>query len=276
MYVHGLCLYYKGDLDEGISYFDQALAMDANHGKAEAMQCKARRLKNIKNLGNSFITFIISFFSLVCNFFINFLFCSLAQTYFQTCDYIQAYHLYSKALEIDPWNEALNAKLFFNRALMSFKMIMKITKTYNMCEVIADLNNALRINPDYWKALVMRANCFKDFQMFQRAIIEYKKALIIFNTNEVKEALEDTEKALQLWNRDYYFVLGIDEQATSHKMEKSYRRLVSIHRPERHINEPTEFIREHEKILARINTAYDYLSKQYRHKNGNFTDDEDW
>lgn len=52
VYVRGLCLYYKDNLDKGITHFQQVLTLDPDHSKAKVMRLKAKSLKEKKENGN--------------------------------------------------------------------------------------------------------------------------------------------------------------------------------------------------------------------------------
>lgn len=52
VYVRGLCLYYKDNLDKGITHFQQVLTLDPDHSKAKVMRIKAKNLKEKKESGN--------------------------------------------------------------------------------------------------------------------------------------------------------------------------------------------------------------------------------
>lgn len=51
VYVLGLCLFYKGNLNEGITHFQQVLKLDPDHSKAQVMQLKAKSLKEKTEIG---------------------------------------------------------------------------------------------------------------------------------------------------------------------------------------------------------------------------------
>lgn len=51
IYVRGLCLYFKDNLDKGLTHFQQVLALDPDHSKARIMRLKAKSLKEKKENG---------------------------------------------------------------------------------------------------------------------------------------------------------------------------------------------------------------------------------
>lgn len=55
VYVRGLCLYYKDNLDKGLTHFQQVLTLDPDHSKAKVMRIKAKSLKEKKENGKKFL-----------------------------------------------------------------------------------------------------------------------------------------------------------------------------------------------------------------------------
>lgn len=53
VYVRGLCLYYKDNLDKGLTHFQQVLTLDPDHSKAKVMRLKAKSLKEKKENGKT-------------------------------------------------------------------------------------------------------------------------------------------------------------------------------------------------------------------------------
>lgn len=53
VYVRGLCLYYKDNLDKGLTHFQQVLTLDPDHTKAKVMRLKAKSLKEKKENGRN-------------------------------------------------------------------------------------------------------------------------------------------------------------------------------------------------------------------------------
>lgn len=53
VYVRGLCLYYKDNLEKGLIHFERALSLDPDNKNAREMRLKAKNLKEKKELGKS-------------------------------------------------------------------------------------------------------------------------------------------------------------------------------------------------------------------------------
>lgn len=59
VYVRGLCLYYKDNLDKGLTHFQQVLTLDPDHSKAKVMRLKAKNLKEKKENGKFAIVVVV-------------------------------------------------------------------------------------------------------------------------------------------------------------------------------------------------------------------------
>lgn len=60
VYVRGLCLYYKDNLDKGLTHFQQVLTLDPDHSKAKVMRLKAKSLKEKKENGEHLTLTVIT------------------------------------------------------------------------------------------------------------------------------------------------------------------------------------------------------------------------
>jgi DnaJ family protein C protein 7 len=68
-------------------------------------------------------------------------------------NYQEAIKEYTKALELDPTNKKYNSIILINRALC-FQKIEKYNSAIN------DVNQSIKINPNYARAYVKKANVF--------------------------------------------------------------------------------------------------------------------
>lgn len=103
LYVRGMTLYYQDNIDMAFTHFQQALRLSPDHDKAKELYKKVKAIKNTKEQGN---------------------------VAFKGNKLDEAFKLYGEALAIDPMNTFTNAKLYFNRAVVSAKVCKAIlTKT---------------------------------------------------------------------------------------------------------------------------------------------------
>jgi DnaJ-domain-containing protein 1 len=72
------------------------------------------------------------------------------------------------------------------------------------------------------------------------------------------------------WNRPVppelkadFAELGLTPEATEEECKEAYKKLLKVHHPDRHSNNP-DFIKESTEKTARINAAYDKIEKWYK------------
>lgn len=243
IFVRGLTLYYGDNLDKGIMHFERTLALDPDHKHAKVWRTKAKSLREKKEKGNEL---------------------------FKNYKFRDALAMYGQALRVDPLNKDTNSKLYYNRALVN-------TKLGNIKEALVDCNEALKINPTYLKALLKRAKCYHDLEKYEECVEDYKAALEMEKTYEIKNLLRDAKIQLKRSKRkDYYKILGINKHASDDEIKKAYRKRALVHHPDRHSNATDAEKKEQEIKFKEIGEAYSILSdpnKKERFDNGHDMDD---
>ncbi|XP_033248593.1 dnaJ homolog subfamily C member 7-like [Drosophila miranda] len=238
IYVRGLCLYYKDNLEKRILHFERALTLDPDHYKSKQMRSKCKQLKEMKENGNML---------------------------FKSGRYREAHVIYTDALKIDEQNKDVNSKLLYNRALVN-------TRIGALREAVADCNRVLELNAQYLKALLLRARCHNDLEKFEEAVADYETALNLEKTTEIKRLLRDAKFALKKSKRkDYYKILGIGRNSSEDEIKKAYRKKALVHHPDRHANSSAEERKEEELKFKEVGEAYAILSdarKKARYDSG--------
>ncbi|XP_033219851.1 dnaJ homolog subfamily C member 7 [Belonocnema kinseyi] len=244
IYVRGMCLYYQDNIDRAFSHFQQVLRLAPDHGKALEIYKKAKSLKLKKEEGN---------------------------VAFKADRFEEAYNLYTEALLLDPHNGMANAKLHFNKATVAAKL-------GRLNESITECTEALRLDENYLKALLRRAQCYMDLQEFEEAVRDYEKAYKMSKTRNNKRLLSEAKLALKKSQRkDYYKILGIDKNASTDDIKKAYRKRAMVHHPDRHANASDGEKKEQEKKFKEVGEAYGILSdpkKRSRYDNGHDINDD--
>lgn len=108
IYVRGLCLYYgcsPDNIERAFTHFQLALKLAPDHSKLLEVYKKAKLLKQKKEEGNDA---------------------------FKATRFKEAYDLYTEALNIDPNNNSMNAKLYFNRATVLSKVSFRCFLKYSL------------------------------------------------------------------------------------------------------------------------------------------------
>lgn len=236
--VRGMCLYYQDNVERAFSHFQHVLKLAPDHSKAMEIYKKAKALKQKKEEGNEA---------------------------FNNGKNKEAYGLYTEALNIDPNNISVNAKLYFNRALVSSKL-------GRVNEAVSDCSAALELDPTYLKALLRRAKCYMELQQFEEAVRDYEKASKMDKSREIKNLLNNAKLELKKSQRkDYYKILGVSKNASTEDIKKAYRKRALVHHPDRHANATDTEKQEQEKKFKEVGEAYTILSdpqKRTRYDNG--------
>lgn len=243
IYVRGICLFYQDNVDKAFSHFQQVLRLAPDHKKAMDIYKRSKLLKQKKEEGNEA---------------------------FKAQRYQDAYNLYTEALKIDPLNIKTNAKLYFNKAIVS-SHLGKNEEAVEYC------TEALKLDEEYLKALLLRAKCHTALQNYEEAVQDYEKACKMDKSRENKRLLQDAKLALKKSKRkDYYKILGVDKNASEDEIKKAYRKRALVHHPDRHANATEVERKEQEKKFKELGEAYGILSdpkKKARYDSGQDMED---
>lgn len=238
IYVRGLCLFYQDNVEKAFSHFQQVLRLAPDHAKAMDIYKRAKLLKQKKEEGNEA---------------------------FKAGRYQEAFTLYTDALKIDPHNIKTNAKLNFNKACVSSNL-------NNHKEAVDFCTEALRLDEDYLKAILLRAKCNMALSEYEEAVKDYEKACKMDKSRENKRLLQDAKLSLKKSKRkDYYKILGVDKNATEDEIKKAYRKRALVHHPDRHANASDSEKKQQEKKFKELGEAYGILSdpkKKARYDSG--------
>ena len=237
LYVRSTLFYREGELARAAAFLKEALRVDPDHKLSRVLLKKVKQLEQAKEDGNQA---------------------------FKTGQYQQAFDLYTKALELDPSITDFNCKLFSNRAMV-------LSKLGRYEESIEDCNRALQIDPDFFKVLLRRADCYMKLEKFEDAVRDYEKAHSLDRSNrEVRQALQDAKLELKKSKRkDYYKILGISRDASESEIKKAYRKMALQYHPDK--NQDPDKAEEAEAKFKDIAEAYDTLSdpqKRRRYDSG--------
>ena len=178
---------------------------------------------------------------------------SIGKELFKSGEFLKAQAVYTEALQIDPNNKDMNSKLYYNRALVNWKI-------GEIRDAVQDCTNALVLNSKHLKALLLRARCQYDMKNFEKCVEDYEKALKIEKSKKTERLLKEAKIALKKSKRkSYYEILGIDKNATETEIKKAYKKQALAHHPDKHANGTKEKIREQEELFKDILEAYTKL-----------------
>lgn len=168
---------------------------------------------------------------------------------FKAKDYRRAVELYGQALEVDPANKDMNAKILQNRAQAYINL-----KEYD--SAVQDCNEALRLDPGYVKAMKMRAKAHGAAGNWEEAVRDYK-GVAENNPGEkgIQEEIRRAEFELKKAQRkDYYKILGVGKDASDHEIKKAYRKMAIVYHPDKNRDDP-----QGDEKFKEIGEAYETL-----------------
>ncbi|RTG81321.1 DnaJ subfamily C member 7 [Schistosoma bovis] len=243
LFYRGLCLYYLDHLDKAIVHFQHVLRLHPDHIETQKVYKRAKNLLKYKEEGNTFI---------------------------HDHKYSQALEAYTKALEVDPSHDMINAKLYCNRACALFYLD-------RFDEALNDCDNAISLEPNYLKARIRRARCYSSLEEYEKAVEEWTAVVKLDGSQENKKSLQAAKSALSVSQRDYYKILGLKKNASSDDIKQAYRKSALLYHPDRHTSADEATVKEKERKFKEIGEAYSILSdpvKRRQYDNGELSGDD--
>jgi DnaJ family protein C protein 7 len=232
--LRGRAFYAQGENDKAIQHFRKAISCDPDYKDAVKWLKTTRELERLKEEGN---------------------------TEYKAGKYQAAVEKYSAALQVDPTNRQMNAKIYTNRALCRVRL-----KEYD--GAVADCDKAYSLDPSYLKALRTKASALSGAEKWQDAIqvwnqVKERDPEDRNIDREIRKAELELKKAQR---KDYYKILEIDKSANENQIKKAYRKLAIQHHPDKNPNDENA-----EARFKDIGEAYETLSdpqKRARYDNG--------
>jgi len=232
--LRGRVLYGQGDNEKAMSFFRMAVNCDPDFRDAIKWLRIVQKIDRMKDEGN---------------------------THFKAGRFQPAIEKYTEALEIDPTNKSMNAKLLQNRAQCKIKL-----KQYD--EAIADSERAVSLDPGYTKARKTKANALGQAGKWEDAVKEWKNIQELDPEDrtipkEVRKAELELKKSQR---KDYYKLLGVGKDADANEIKRAYRKMAVKLHPDKNPGD------EHaEAKFKDMQEAYETLSdpeKKARYDNG--------
>ena len=236
--MKGRLHYYTGATEIAKKHFLEAIRLDPDFQPAKLMIRKIKEMDRIKEEANKL---------------------------FLSGDNLGSIEAYSKALLEDPANKIFNSLILSNRAAAHMK-------ENDYVSALTDLNESIRLNPEYTKAYMRRGNVYTHLGRYQEAYSDYdtvkqKDPSYPELDNSIRLTKLEEKKSKR---KDYYKILGLEKTATSFEIKKSYKKAALQWHPDK--NSETEEKRNLAEIKFKdIGEAYNLLSnpeKRQRYDNG--------
>jgi DnaJ homolog subfamily C member 7 len=221
--LRGRAFYAQGENDKAMQHFRKAISCDPDYKEAVKWLRTTRELEKLKEEGN---------------------------VEYKNGRYQAAVDKYSAALQVDPTNRQMNAKIYTNRALCRIRL-----KEYD--GAVADCDKAYSLDPSYLKALRTKASALSGAEKWEDVIrvwnqIKEKDHEDRNIDREIRKAELELKKAQR---KDYYKILGVEKTADDNQIKKAYRKLAIIHHPDKNPGDENA-----EARFKDLSEAYETLS----------------
>lgn len=193
-----------------------------------------------------------------------------ASEIFKAGKFKEAIEKFNECLEIDPLNANFNSTILLNISICQDKLD-------NKKDALKTLNQAIKYNPKYSKALVKRGDMHLAMEEYNEAIRDYSEASEHdSNGFNVQAKLKDAQaKAKKAKRKDYYKILGVDKNAQEPEIQKAYKKLALKYHPDKN-NESEEQAAVAKKKFQEIQEAKAILTdrdKREKYDQGHDIDD---
>lgn len=221
--LRGRVLYGQGENEKAIQFFRMALSCDPDFRDAVKWLRVVQKLDRMKEEGNA---------------------------EFKAGRLQAAIDKYTAALDIDPANRSMNAKLLQNRAQCKIKL-----KQYD--DAISDADRAVSLDPSYNKARKTKANALGQSGRWEDAVKEWKSIQELDPEDrtiprEVRKAELELKKSQR---KDYYKIMGLEKDCGPDEIKRAYRKMAVKLHPDKNPNDP-----DAEAKFKDLSEAYETLS----------------
>lgn len=229
---------YTGAPDVGKKHFLEALRLDPDYEPAKVIIRRLREIEKLKEEANKL---------------------------FSHGDIDGAIEAYSKLLMQDPSNKDFNSTVLANRSAA-------FMKKSDYTSALTDINESIKLNPDYIKAYMRRGHIYTHLGQYKEAFEDYE------NVRQRDPNYPELDNSIRLTKleekkskrKNYYKILGVEQTATQNEIKKAYRKMALVNHPDKN-SETDEKRLIAEQKFKDIGEAYTILSnpeKRQRYDNG--------
>lgn len=151
-------------------------------------------------------------------------------------------------------------------AILHFNLAMTYDKVKSYDQAADECVNAIKINPNYQKAHLKRAEIYDRQCKYEESTICYEHLCELDSNNSQYAALLNIsrEKAKRQNHKvDYFHILGLPINFNKDDLRKAYRQQALNHHPDRHSGADIVTRRIEEKRFKEVSEAYTYFQTRY-------------
>lgn len=143
-------------------------------------------------------------------------------------------------------------------SILHFNLAMTYCKLGSFDQAIDECAQAVKLNCNYVKAHLKRAEIFQRQRKYEEAVICYEHLVELDSTNiDYARLLEFSKEAVKrMRKKDHYHILGLGPNYTNEDLKKAYRMKALAHHPDRHSDADIVTRRIHEKYFKDASEAH--------------------
>ncbi|KAI0779530.1 hypothetical protein C8Q74DRAFT_1316108 [Fomes fomentarius] len=257
--LHARVLFLQGEFTKAVTQVMAVLKLDPDNHSAKALRTRLKEVSRLKDAGNES---------------------------FRKGRWEEAIKSWGGALQLVGEREdefhggIIRAVLLLNRATACQKLC-------NYAEGLKDVDESLKLRPDYHRADLCRARIMIGLELYDTAAEAYRAALEhgkgtmgTIERRGIEKELEDVERrALKERDKeqDHYSVLGLEKGCTSAEIKKAYRTLCLKHHPDKGgVAEKFKMIASAYEVLSDPDQKLAYDAKHRKRNGYSFTRGNDY
>lgn len=225
--IKGKLHHFTGAPDIAKKHFLEALRLDPDYNPAKVVIRRLREIERLKEEANKL---------------------------FSHGDIDGAIESYSKLLLQEPSNKNFNSTILANRSAA-------FMKKSDYTSALTDINESIKLNPDYIKAYMRRGHIFTHLGQFKEAFEDYE---LVKQKDPHYPELDNSIRLTKLEEKkskrkNYYKILGVEQNATSIEIKKAYKKMALQNHPDKNSETEEKRLMAEQKFKD-IGEAYTILS----------------
>lgn len=150
-------------------------------------------------------------------------------------------------------------------AILHFNLAMTYYKLGSLDQAADECANAVKINDNYMKAHLKRAEIYLRQCKYEEAVICYEHICNLDGSNRDYAILlkQARDRAKLTKKKDYYKILGLSTNFTMEDLKKAYRHKALSHHPDRHSDADIVTRKIEEKRFKEASEAHSFIQLKF-------------